>query len=83
MIVRYIFYAFLIYLAYRFIVGFVIPVFKTTRQVKRQFRDMQARMQEQQFGGYGDSSAEQQQSAQNKPAGSSKVGDYLDFEEVK
>lgn len=82
MILRYIFYAFLIYLGYRFIVGFVIPVFRTTRQVKRQFRDIQERMQQQQYGGYTDAQP-QPNTTQQKSSGNSKVGDYLDFEEVK
>ncbi|WP_336514937.1 hypothetical protein [Pollutibacter soli] len=83
MIIRYIFYAFLVYLGYRFIVGFVIPVFKTTRQVKRQFRDIQERMQQQQHGGGYPEATPQQNTSQKNSSGNSKVGDYLDFEEVK
>ena len=45
MFVRYLLYAFLLYLLYRFIVGFVIPVFITTRQMKKQFREMSGRME--------------------------------------
>jgi hypothetical protein len=42
---RYLLLAFTIYFAYRFIVNFLIPVVKTTRQVKKQFdsvREQQA-----------------------------------------
>jgi predicted Holliday junction resolvase-like endonuclease len=79
---RYIFFAFLIFLAYRFIFGFIIPVYRTTRQVKRQFRDVQERMQEQ----YNNANIqeEEQKQYQSKPGSStSKVGDYIDFEEIK
>jgi hypothetical protein len=79
---RYIFFAFLIFLAYRFIFGFIIPIYRTTRQVKRQFRDVQERMQEQ----YNNANIpeEEPKQYQSKHGGStSKVGDYIDFEEIK
>lgn len=79
---RYIFFAFLIFLAYRFIFGFIIPIYRTTRQVKRQFRDVQERMQEQ----YNNANIqeEEQRQYQSKPGNpTSKVGDYIDFEEIK
>lgn len=81
---KYIFYILLGYLLYRFITGFLIPAFRTGRQIKKQFGDMQQRMQEQ---------MEQQQAAYNKaqrpPTQNTTVkstttsGDYIDFEEVK
>ncbi len=79
---RYIFYAFLVYLAYRLIFGFIIPVYRTTRQVKRQFRDMQEKMQEQHNNtNINDEGPKQYES---KPGtATSKVGDYIDFEEIK
>lgn len=40
-----IFYAVMLYLLYRFIVGFVIPVVRTTSQVKKQFNAMKEQMQ--------------------------------------
>lgn len=73
-------YAFLIYIAYRFVFGFIIPVYKTTRQVKKQFREMNDRVneymqqQEQQFN-------QQKQQEPEKPQG--KKGDYIEFEEIK
>ena len=79
---RYIFYAFLIFLAYRFIFGFIIPIYRTTRQVKRQFRDVQERMQEQYNNA--DIAEERPKQYQSKTGGSgSKVGDYIDIEEIK
>ena len=76
---RYLFFAFLIYLAYRLVFHFIIPVYKTTRQVKKQFREMHSRMEEQ---------VSQQQPFQQPatPATENKkqqAGDYIDFEELK
>ena len=76
---RYLFFAFLIYLAYRLVFHFIIPVYKTTRQVKKQFREMHNRMQD---------NVSQQQPYQQAatPATENKkqqAGDYIDFEELK
>jgi hypothetical protein len=73
-------YAFLIYIGYRFIFGLVIPVYRTTRQVKKQFREMNNRMneymkqQEQPFNP--DERPEPQKPTERK-------GDYIEFEEIK
>jgi Sec-independent protein translocase protein TatA len=75
---RYLFYAFLIFLAYRFVFHFIIPVYKTTRQVKKQFRDMHNRMQEQM-----NRQQASQQTAQQPDQKKTQSGDYIDFEEVK
>ncbi len=78
---RYILLAFTIYFAYRFIVNFLIPVVKTTRQVKKQFdsvREQQAYQQQQQ--------PHQHQKAKPSPVQKdNKAGDndYLEFEEIK
>jgi hypothetical protein len=76
---RYLLYAFLIYLAYRLVFHFIIPIYKTTRQVKKQFREMHSRMQ--------DNMSQQQpyqqpatQATENKKQQS---GDYIEFEELK
>ncbi len=76
---RYLFYAFLIYLAYRFVFGFVIPVYKTTRHVKKQFREMNQRMQDH----VNQQQSSQQTSTPNPEATKQQAGDYIDFEEVK
>lgn len=76
---RYLFFAFLIYLAYRLVFHFIIPIYKTTRQVKKQFREMHSRMQ--------DNMSQQQPHQQSAtPATENKkqqAGDYIDFEELK
>jgi hypothetical protein len=73
------FYGFLIYLLYRLVFHFIIPLYKTTRQVKKSFRNMQDQMR-QHTDPYGQ---QQPQKNQQKKPGASKVGDYIDFEEVK
>jgi len=72
-------YAFLIYIAYQFVVGFVIPIYRTTKQVKKGFREMNDRMNEH---------MRQQQHEQVTPKEQSqkpeqKQGDYIEFEEIK
>jgi len=76
---RYLFFAFLIYLAYRLVFHFIIPIYKTTRQVKKQFREMHSRMQD-------NMSQPQPQQQPVTPATENKnqqAGDYIDFEELK
>ena len=72
---------FLIYLIYRFIVNVVIPIYRSTKQIKKQFGDMQDTMQNMQ---------QNQNRSQTPPAEQAqktttikKEGDYIDFEEVK
>ena len=83
MILRYLLYAFLAYLAYRFIFGFLIPVARTTRQVKKQFdavrNQMQEQMQEQMRTQGASSSGPRTEPV--RPAASK--DDYLEFEEVR
>jgi hypothetical protein len=73
------FYGFLIYLFYRLVFHFIIPLYKTTRQVKKSFRNMQDQMR-QHTDPYGQ---QQPQNNQQKKPGANKTGDYIDFEEVK
>ena len=78
MILSVLFYAFLAYLLYRLVFSFIIPIYRTTKQVKKGFRDMQEQMRQH--------TGPQEQPAQNSQSAKSnttKVGDYIDFEEVK
>jgi len=75
---KYVLFAILAYVLYRFIFKFVIPVYFATRKIKKGFREMQAKMQEQ---------MNQQQGYAPRPSPSNpepkkKAGDYIDFEEV-
>lgn len=84
MFLRYLFYAFLIYLAYRLIFHFIIPIYKTTKQVKKQFSEMHGQMQD-----YMNKQASYANAPENGHADANtsskkeQPGDYIDFEEVK
>ncbi len=77
---RVLLYIFLIYLAYQFIFRFIIPVYKTTQQVKKGFREMHDRMNDV-ANGQQQSSSQQTQSSNN--SSKEPVGEYIDFEEIK
>ncbi len=79
-IFRLAFELFVLYLLYKLVFDFIIPVVKTTSQVKKQFGDMSAQMQEKMN--------QQQQTANfnaspKQPAPSDRKDDYIEFEEVK
>lgn len=77
--IKLIFELFLLYLLYKFIFEFIIPVYHATKQVKRKMNEMQETMKKQQDY-YQNSNPTQQ-----KPTGSSAATDseYIDYEEVK
>jgi len=70
---------FLIYLAYQFIFNFLVPVFRTTQQVKKGFREMHQHMNDQQ--NKNPYSPPPTQSSEG-PA-ENDTGEYIDFEEIK
>jgi len=88
-----IFLAILFYLLYRFITGFLIPVFRTTRHVREQFSQMKGQQMNNPPGAGTTGSAGGSQASPHHaaPKGSrasrrpntSKVGEYIDFEEIK
>ncbi|HEV3223132.1 MAG TPA: DUF4834 family protein [Puia sp.] len=79
------------YVLYRFIGGFLIPLFRTTGHMRQQFNNMKQPGQDGQstnqssqgFSGQPGQqpTADSQRTSQNP--GASKVGEYIDFEEVK
>jgi Sec-independent protein translocase protein TatA len=73
-----IFWAFLFYLAYRFITDLVIPVGKASKQVRSRMQEMQEAQQQQHR------QQQEQQKAQFQKQESQKTGekDYIEFEEV-
>ncbi len=81
-IFKVIFELFVFYLLYKLVFDFIIPVYNTTKQVKKQFGDMQQNMQEK---------MKQQQQEQNQyttktaatPPPRPKADDYIDYEEIK
>jgi hypothetical protein len=76
MILRFLFYAFLLYMAYKLVANLIIPVYRTTKRVRKGFREMQERMQ--QNGETGETTPKQAPVQEQ-----SRVGDYIDFEEIK
>ncbi|MEY4885568.1 MAG: hypothetical protein RL151_877 [Bacteroidota bacterium] len=77
---RYILYTLGFYFLFRFITGFLIPVVRTTLQLRKGFKAAKTQMEE---------AMRQQQAAATsvnvppKKAVNTDAGDYLDFEEVK
>jgi hypothetical protein len=73
-----------IYLAYRFVFHFLLPVYRTSKRMHQQFKGMQEKMNQEmhgdpsRFGGAATSG-----SRNSKPSGTSVNKDYIDFEEVK
>lgn len=68
------------WILYKLVFEFIIPVYNSTRHVRRQVRDMQQHMREQ-F-----EQQQQQQQAPPPPPPSPKPrdkGDYIDFEEIR
>lgn len=76
-ILRILFELFLIYLLYKLVFDFIIPVYRTTKRVKRQFGEMQQKMEEQQRQQQGFRKPEPEQPARKANE------DYIDYEEVK
>jgi hypothetical protein len=72
--------AILIYLLYRFIAGFVWPVYKATSQVKKQFDSMKQQVHRDDI--MEDETYTQQRSFDEKPK-FDPGGEYIPFEEIK
>jgi hypothetical protein len=78
MLLKLILWGLLIYVIYKVVFQFVLPVFNTTRELKKGFREMQQKMNEQMKQQQQQASTATQPQAPKEP-----VGDYIDFEEVK
>ncbi len=75
----YLFLILFLYIMYRFITGFIIPVSRATKTMRSQFGDVKERMEE---------VRRQQQQAQQPTSTNEKPkydveGEYIPFEEVK
>ena len=70
-----------IYILYKVIFDFIVPMYKATKEIKGKMSDMQVRMQEQQRA----QTAQQKQYEQDKVKQTVKPvsEDYIDYEEVK
>ena len=79
MILSFLFFTFVAYLIFKLVFDFVIPVYKTTRQVKQKFREMNEQMRGQQ----GRQASQSSQPKNGADKEKSTLGEYIDFEEVK
>ncbi len=73
-IIRLAFELFLLYLLYKLVFEFIIPVYKTTKRIKKQMGDMQQKMHEQQS---------RQDAPTPQPHKRDFSKDYIEYEEVK
>ena len=68
---------FLIYIFYKLIFDFIIPVYRSTKKIKKQFGEMQSKMQSDM-----NNFQNAKRPAEPEPR-QEKEGDYIEFEEVK
>ncbi len=76
---KFVLFAILIYLLYQFIFNLLIPVYRTARKIKKGFREMHERMN-QQFQQQQDNSSS---ASTNATRSQTAASDYIDFEEIK
>jgi hypothetical protein len=81
MIWRILLFIFLAYVLYKLIFELIVPVYKTTRKIKKDFGQMQDRMNN--FMKNQQNASQQQAEPKEPPSEKSKAGDYIDFEEIK
>ncbi len=67
---------FLIYILYKLIFEFIIPVYQSTKKIRKQFGEMQSKMQQ-------DMNSYNNHQTTAEPEKKKKEGDYIEFEEVK
>lgn len=66
---------FLLYLLYKLIFDFIVPLYQSSKKIRKQFGEMQNKMQ---------NDIKNYQNHQNAtPPPAQKEGDYIEFEEVK
>jgi hypothetical protein len=81
--VKVLFELLVLYLFYKLIFDFIIPVYQTTKQVSKKMGEMQTKMNDhfnEQSSGYG---AQGQTSSTTEKKTKLTREDYIDFEEVK
>ena len=80
MLAEVLFFGIVIYLIYKILFDFILPVSHAGKQMRQQFKDMNEHMRQQQQNNY----QEQNNQQNTSPRKSEKAeGDYIDFEEVK
>ena len=84
------FFAIVFYILYKFVVNLFLPIFKTTRAFKEQFRNMRDNMQDPN-NPFQQRTAAPQSAPPNNPQPkkpdpgrpANTMGEYIDFEEIK
>ncbi|MEO7524023.1 MAG: hypothetical protein ABIT58_08015 [Ferruginibacter sp.] len=79
-ILRLAFELFVIYMVYKLVFEFIIPVYRTTRHMKQKMTDMHQKMQEQQEANH---PKHNNISSAKEPSRTGFSDDYIDYEEVK
>jgi hypothetical protein len=77
--IRILLYALLIWFLYNLIFRFIVPIYKTTRQMKQKFMKMGQQMEDHENKQQGHS----ENTSSPKTTSQKPTGDYIDFEEVK
>lgn len=72
-----------IYILYKVIFSFIIPLYTAATQMKSKMTDMQQRMQQQQQAQAEQQRQQNQNSPLEKPAAKITKEDYIDYEEIK
>jgi len=80
-IFKLLFELFLLYLAYKLIFEFIIPVYRTTKQMKQKMADLHQKMESQQRQNA--RSTESPGPSTAKASNKNAAEDYIDYEEVK
>ena len=82
MILRFILFALVTYIMYKVVFELIIPIFRTTQKIRRQFSDMQQHAQDQMNNAQNGYANKTTPPAEPKKT-TTRAGDYIDFEEVK
>jgi hypothetical protein len=78
---RFIFYALVVFLLYKLIFDFIIPIFVTTKKMREQFSKAKQQMEDQYNQQHGQHPHDQDKS--NISGVTSGIGEYIDFEEIR
>ncbi len=75
---RYIFYALVVFLLYKLIFSFIIPIFVASKKMRDQFQHAKQQMEDQQ-----NLHQKEQGSSREVPKQTGKLGEYIEFEEIR
>ncbi len=80
MLLKILLLGFFLYILYRFVFEFLLPVYKTTQKIKKGFRDIQEQANQ---NVKNQQQATSTTSSDSSPKNKEMLGEYIDFEEVK